>query len=124
MSTNICPCCGRPTIREGRGNFLNPPMRAVRKFRAYDDFVPAFNTARRAAIQELGAHWYLVPGAAVWARVPSAWVGCRVFGRVSHAPRDQRFPAARFWPTGELPLGPDYAPAAAEFTASEFREAA
>jgi len=40
--------------------------------------------------------------------VPTAWVACKVYGRTSTAPRDQRFPAARFWQDGALPIGPDY----------------
>jgi hypothetical protein len=31
--------------------------------------------------------------------------------RWSKAPRDQRLPVARFWPGGDLPVGPDYATA-------------
>jgi hypothetical protein len=44
----------------------------------------------------------------VIARLPAAWVACKVFGRVSKSPRDVRMPAARFWPNGLLPIGPEY----------------
>lgn len=43
-----------------------------------------------------------------------------MFGRTSNAPRDQRFPAAHYWPGGILPGGPEYeAPAVAQFTYAE-----
>jgi len=100
MST-ICQCCGQ-TIRAKRAT------RVAKSFTGYDDFVPAFNAARQAAIAELGPRWYLVPGASIRARVPTAWVACKVYGRTSTAPRDQRFPAAQFWADGALPAGPDY----------------
>jgi hypothetical protein len=79
------------------------------KFKGYDDFSPAHTAAKRAACAELGLRWALVPGASVIARLPAAWVACKVFGRVSKSPRDVRTPAARFWPNGLLPIGPEYA---------------
>lgn len=90
------------------------PRKASRRkaspsFKGYDDFVPAYNAARAAIAAELGENWHLAPGAYRWARVPVAWVRCPVYGRVSTAPRDMRIPVARFWPSGEMPIGPDYA---------------
>jgi hypothetical protein len=79
-------------------------------YRGYDDFVPAFNAARHAAIAAYGERWALNPDARVWARLPAAWVTVKLSqGRTSTAPRDQRLPAARFWPKGRLPIGPEYA---------------
>src|SRR5262245_11867802 len=99
--SNICECCGQP---------LRGRLRRVGKtYKAYADFVLAFNQARHACIRRHGDNWHLVPGASVWARIPAAWASVKVFGRVSHAPRDQRFPAAEFWPGGVLPIGPEYA---------------
>lgn len=100
--TKICECCGQPIRATKRAR------PAAKSYAGYDDFVPAFNAARQAAIAELGAQWYLVPGASIRARVPTAWVACKVYGRTSSAPRDQRLPAAQFWTDGTLPAGPDY----------------
>lgn len=84
--------------------------KAVSKtFRGYDDFVVAYNAARKNIVLALGANWHLVPAAYQWARVPAAWASCKVFGRVSKAPRDMRIPNARYWPEGKLPVGPEYA---------------
>jgi hypothetical protein len=97
----VCSCCGQP---------IKPATRkGAPSFRGYDDFVAAYNAARHAAIDALGERWYLVPGASQWARIPAKWAACKVFGRVSNAPRDQRLPAAQFWPSGTLPVGPEYA---------------
>jgi hypothetical protein len=112
MST-ICQCCGQP-IRAKRAT------RIAKSFTGYDDFVPAFNAARHAAIAALGARWYLEPGASLYGRVPAAWASCKVYGRSSNAPRDQRFPAAQYWPGGMLPAGPEYETlAAAPFAYAE-----
>ena len=110
----VCPCCGqsiKPAARKGAPSF-----------RGYDDFVVAYNAARHAAIDALGERWYLVPGASQWARIPAKWAACKVFGRTSNAPRDQRMPAAQFWPSGTLPIGPEYAAAPdSRATVPEFR---
>jgi len=98
----VCECCGQP-LRQRAARKAGP------SFRGYDDFVPAYNAARHAAIAALGQRWYMIPGASQWARIPSAWAACKVYGRVSHAPRDRRLPAAQFWPAGTLPAGPEYA---------------
>lgn len=102
-TTLVCECCGQP-IRKAPA-----ARKPAASFRGYDDFVPAFNAARRAAIAALGERWYLVPGASQWARIPAPWAACKVFGRVSNAPRDRRLPAAQFWPSGAMPIGPEYA---------------
>jgi hypothetical protein len=95
-------------------------MKPPPTFTDYESFVPAFTAARKAAIAEFGPNWHLHPQAFIWARLPIAWVRVRVAGgirlpdavvgsRWSTAPRDQRLPVARFWPGGELPIGPEYA---------------
>jgi hypothetical protein len=97
----VCPCCGQS---------IKPASRkSAPSFKGYDDFVAAFNAARHAIIAELGERWWLVPGASTWARIPAKWAACKVFGRVSNAPRDRRLPAARYWPAGAMPIGPEYA---------------
>jgi hypothetical protein len=111
----VCECCGQP-LRKARA-----ARKPAASFRGYDDFVVAYNAARHAAIAELGQAWYLVPGASVWARVPNAWVACKVYGRTSTAPRDRRLPAAQFWPSGELPTGPEYAAPAATIPPCDYR---
>jgi antirestriction protein ArdC len=79
------------------------------RIKDYDTFIAARRVACQAACDVHGLRWALAEGASVWARVPAAWVACRVFGRVSRSPRDQRMPAAQFWPAGRLPVGPQYA---------------
>jgi hypothetical protein len=98
----VCECCGQPLRKRAA-------RKAGTSFRGYDDFVPAYNAARHAAIAALGERWWLVPGASTWARIPSAWAACKVYGRISHAPRDRRLPAAHYWPAGVMPSGPEYA---------------
>lgn len=95
-----CTCCGQ-VIRMKR--------RTAPTFKGYDDWTPAVQAAKQAACDELGELWAIKPGASILATVPAAWVSCKVFGRVSHSPRDMRLPAARFWPDGLLPRGPEYA---------------
>jgi hypothetical protein len=88
------------------------PRRVVTRsrFRGYDDFVPAFNAARHAAIAAYGPRWSLIPEARVWARLPRTWVNVQLTGRRSStAPRDYKLPVARFWPGGRLPIGTAYA---------------
>jgi hypothetical protein len=90
-------------------------VKPARTFRGYEDFVPVFNAARQAAIAEFGPNWHRYPQSYVWARLPVEWTRVRVAAagvqgsRWSTAPRDQRLPVARFWPGGELPIGPEYA---------------
>lgn len=101
----ICQCCGQPI----RAKAAKKPR--GKTYKGYDDFVPDYNAARHAIAADLGSHWHLIPEASVWARVPSAWVACKVFGRTSSAPRDMRLPAAKYWPGGAMPVGPEYAEA-------------
>jgi hypothetical protein len=101
--TRICECCGQP-IKAARAKAPKAPT-----FKSYDDWAPAHLAAKLAACADLGVHWAIQPGASVIARVPAAWVACKVFARVSKSPRDVRMPAARFWPNGLLPRGPEYA---------------
>jgi hypothetical protein len=98
----ICECCGQ-AIKPARAKAPKAPT-----FKGYDDWSAAHLAAKLAACAELGDHWAILPGASVIARVPAAWVACKVFARVSKSPRDVRMPAARFWPNGLLPRGPDY----------------
>jgi hypothetical protein len=79
-------------------------------FTGYADFTPAFNEARWNCAAVYGDRWDLHPHAYIWARLPVEWVCVRVAGRNrwSKAPRDQKLPVARFWPNGELPVGPEY----------------
>ncbi len=78
-------------------------------YRGRDDFTPALDAARLAAIEAFGRQWYLNPGMSVKARVPAAWASCKVHGRTSTCHRDMNFPTAQFWPGGALPVGRDYA---------------
>ena len=101
-TTNVCACCGQ-TIKATKARA------SAKSFKAWADFTPALMAARKAAVAALGERWHLVPGASVWARVPTAWVSCKVFARSSVTPRDIRMPAAKFWPAGALPIGAEYA---------------
>jgi hypothetical protein len=80
-----------------------------RTFAGYDDFMPAFYAAREAVACRAGRQWYLNPDVAMKARVPAAWVACRVSRGTINGPRDVNFPRAEFWPEGVLPVGPEYA---------------
>jgi hypothetical protein len=44
------------------------PRAGAKSFTSYDDFEPAFTTARRSLAAVVGPNWHLVPGASVWAR--------------------------------------------------------
>jgi hypothetical protein len=52
-------------------------------------------------------------GAGDWSSLPARdRLSDEIVGtRWSTAPRDQKLPVARFWPGGELPIGPEYAAA-------------
>ena len=71
----------------------------------YDSFVAALGVAKAATCKAAGLGWAMQAGLSVMATVPARWVSCKVFGRISKAPRDQRLPAPRFWPGGQLPAG-------------------
>jgi hypothetical protein len=82
----------------------------VRKsYTCWDDFMPAYTRAREAAARAVGVRWYLDPAVTVKARVPVAWVACKLSRSTSTSPRDINVPRAEFWPDGLLPLGPEYA---------------
>jgi hypothetical protein len=98
-----------------------PAIEATPTFIGYDDFVIAYNAARRALIAEVGDNWHLYPEYYVWARLPVEWVRVRVAGRTqagelgerwAMSSRDHRLPIGRFWPSGSMPHGPEYAEAA------------
>jgi hypothetical protein len=71
--------------------------------------MPAYTRAREAAARAVGVRWYLDPAVTVKARVPVAWVACKLSRSTSTSPRDINVPRAEFWPDGLLPLGPEYA---------------
>lgn len=93
----------------GRNAVARYRPRQTRAFRGFDDFMPAFTAAREAAILEHGAKWWANPDASIWARVPPGWVAWKGYSRSGTSPRDMHFPLGKYWPGGELPLGPDYA---------------
>jgi len=101
-----CPHCG------GSLAPVTPaaPRRSAGSFADRDSFVAAFAVAAARATAECGARWMLDTAARVVARVPAAWVNYRVHRRAVAGRRDMTLPAARFWPEGRLPIGPDYAP--------------
>jgi hypothetical protein len=75
----------------------------------YDGWIAARNLARANAVEQCGARWQYTPANGVWARLPAKWSSYKIFGRSVRTPRDQVIPAARFWPDGVLPIGPEYA---------------
>ena len=99
-------------------------FRVKKSFKSYEDFSPVSFAAKCAAVDAHGLLWALVPGASVLARLPAPWTACKVFGRVSRSPRDVRLPAARFWPNGALPIGPEYGAEGPRESMIEIREAA
>lgn len=78
-------------------------------FRGFDDFMPVLSAARAGAMREHGSKWWANPEASIMARVPASWVAWKGSARSGSSPRDLHFPLGRFWPGGELPIGPDYA---------------
>ena len=106
--TRICECCGQ-TVKAKRAAKAPAVKALVASFKGYDDFAPALDAAKAAARAALGNRWDLVLGATAIARVPAAWTRCKVYGRTSTGPRDMRLPVAEFWPSGVLPVGPEYA---------------
>jgi hypothetical protein len=111
-STAVVPFGGAdtlPAIRPAGAAPVARPARARLSFRSYDDFMPAFSLARGRVIREVGDRWWMTPDYSRWARVPAAWVNWKGQTRSGTSPRDMHFPLGRFWPNGELPLGPHYA---------------
>jgi hypothetical protein len=68
-----------------------PTAEAAPTFNSFEDFLPAFNAARHAAIAVFGERWDLHPQAYVWARLPTAWTQVRVAGRTIPRPIRARF---------------------------------
>lgn len=99
----ICQCCGQPIKLAAK------PRATARTFKGYDDFHAAFLAAQAAVCAELGERWKLIRGASVYARVPRAWVAVKTAYANLPGHRDMRLPAAKYWPAGELPAGPEYA---------------
>ena len=83
--------------------------RPRRAFKGFDDFMPVFRAAREAAKAEHGEKWWANPNASLWARVPAAWVHWKGLSVSGTSPRDLHFPLGKYWPGGELPIGPEYA---------------
>lgn len=78
-------------------------------FRSWDDWHPVWRAACQAAAGEHGGQWHLHPET-LNARIPAAWANIKLpIGTTKHGPRDIHIPAARFWPGGVLPCGPEYA---------------
>lgn len=100
-----------PFVRPvGTENALVPASkRRVLSYRGFDDFMPAFAAARALVIAECGVRWYLNPDVCRGARVPPAWVRWKGLSVSGTSPRDLHFPVGRFWPGGQLPVGPEYA---------------
>lgn len=83
--------------------------RARLTFRGFDDFMPVFRWAREAVIAEHGEKWWWNPDVCRKARVPAAWVTWKGSASGGRSYRDLNFPLGRYWPGGELPIGPNYA---------------
>ena len=107
-----CPHCG---------GSLAPAPRKAGEFTGHDDFHAGLREAIARAIAELGADWQRMPGGYVWARVPAPWARYKAFRRTVAGRRDLTMPAARFWPAGTLPRGPDYATPCADTPADLHR---
>jgi hypothetical protein len=94
--------------RAGGGIAIRQPGNT---YRGFDDFMPAFTAARRRAAmacRDMLGRWWLEPDC-LKARLPAAWVRWQGRSVSGKSPRDVNFPAARYWPGGTLPVGPDYA---------------
>ena len=91
---------------------LKPEPKRLGGGNSYKDaesFYKDFNIAREAARNVAGAQWYLDPAVSLKARVPSIWVALHGEQGIWRSPRDVNCPRAEFWPSGTLPVGPDYA---------------
>jgi hypothetical protein len=94
--------------------------RGFRSFRGYDDFSPVFTAAKFAAIAVGGPQWWADSALCRKARLPVAWVKWKGACSSGTCYRDVNMPVGRFWPGGEMPMGPEYAAPAA---ASQFGKA-
>jgi hypothetical protein len=92
----------------GKALALSRP-RARLTFKGFDDFMPQFRASRAAAIAEHGEQWWANPAVCRKGRVPTAWVTWRGKASSGSTYRDLNMPMGRYWPSGEMPLGPDYA---------------
>ena len=76
---------------------------------SWDQWDPMWRAACQAAAGEHGPQWHLHPETCN-GRIPTAWANIKLpIGTTKHGPRDVHIPAARFWPGGVLPVGPEYA---------------
>ena len=76
---------------------------------SWDQWHPMWRAACQAAAGEHGPQWHLHPETCN-GRIPTAWANIKLpIGTTKHGPRDVHIPAARFWPGGVLPVGPEYA---------------
>jgi len=93
----------------GKAKPAKPLRLAGSAFSSWDDWWPVCRAARARAASELGARWDL-DASTMHARIPSAWANIKLpIGVVKHGPRDIHVPAAKYWPAGVLPAGPEYA---------------
>src|SRR6516225_2254901 len=76
----------QPSRKGEADSWPTPPS-----FTGFEDFVPAFNAARNAAIAVFGENWHLHPEAYIWATLPTAWTQVRVAGRTIPRPIPARF---------------------------------
>lgn len=107
-----------PVTRGGNVVVFRP--RRGRTYRGYDDFSPDFTAAKFAAMAAHGSHWWANPDVSRKARLPIAWVKWKGACSSGTCYRDVNMPAAEYWPSGELPIGPEYA---APVRASQFGKA-
>lgn len=76
---------------------------------SWDQWDPMWRAAAQAAAGEHGPQWHLHPET-LNGRISTAWANIKLpIGTTKHGPRDVHIPAARFWPGGVLPVGPEYA---------------
>ena len=92
-------------------NSERAPTRAKRArsttYTGYDDFQADWGRAKALAFAT-DQRWSVRPESFVYARIPAKWTRVRVFGRVITGPRDVKLPVGEYWPSGALPVGPEY----------------
>jgi hypothetical protein len=93
----------------GKARPAKPLRLAGSAFSSWEDWWPVCRAARARASADLGARWDL-DASTLHARIPSAWANIKLaIGGTKHGPRDIHMPAAKYWPGGVLPYGPEYA---------------